>query len=187
MSNPETPTQSEILQRQNQAVTQLEQNTARLNDFMHNPAGETVTTESGPIPTLAGLVEEIRQRAGARRCEIAWSVEKLDRYANGAEAMFRTIHTANLYVTPDLVESHFRMAQPASQPIDIRVYWGAEQFLIHFDANATVGVIQSTTLDEVVIMPAGTVVSCELVGSGWNASGFFMTLVGLVEAPSEPQ
>lgn len=183
----DVPTQSEILQRQSAAVGQLEQNTARLNDFMHNPAGETVTTESGPIPTLSGLVEEIRQRVGYRRYEICWSVENLERYANLAEAMFRTIHTAPLYVTPELVGSFFKLAQPSSQPLSLRLVWGQEQFVIHFAANATDGVVQSSTMEIVTQMPAGSTVSCFLVGSAWNARGLHMTVLGLVEAPTEPQ
>lgn len=186
MSN--TPTQSEILERQSAAVAQLEQNAARLNDFMHNPAGETVSTESGPIPTLPGLVEEIRQRVGYRRYEICWSVENLERYANLGEAMFRTIHSAPLHVTPELVGSYFKLAQPSSQPITLRVVWGTEQFEILFAANASDGVVQSSTMDMVAVMPPGTTVSCFLVGSAWNASGLHMTILGLVEAPpAEPQ
>lgn len=187
MSNPETPTQSEILARQGVAVTQLEQNAARLNDFMHNPAGQTVTTESGPIPTLAGLVEEIRQRAGHRRYEISWSVENLERYANEAEPFFRVVPTVKLYIDPALTGSIFRMAQPASQPIDVKITLGLVEFVVRFAANQTNGVVVSTTLTEDAMVSAGTLITCELVGNAWNASGFYMTFLALVEAPNTPE
>lgn len=178
MSNP---TQSEILERQGAAVASLEANTQRLNDFMHNPAGQTVVTESGPIPTLAGLLEEIRQRAGYRRYEICWSVEELERYDNGAEAMFRTAATPQLYIKPDLAGSVFGLAQASSQPVRIRVIWGTEQFVILFAANATTGVVESSTITEETLVPPGTMVEAQVVGSSWNARGLYMTLLAFLE------
>ncbi len=180
MSNP---TQSEILERQGVAVASLEVNTQRLNDFMHNPAGQTVVTESGPIPTLAGLLEEIRQRAGYRRYEICWSVEDLERYDNGAEAMFRTAHTPQLYIKPDLAGSVFKLKQAASQPVNLRVVWGSEQFEIRFAANSDTGVVVSATITEDTLIPAGSMVEGSVIGSSWNASGLYMTLLAFLEPP----
>jgi hypothetical protein len=46
-------------ERINAAIVQLEGDSEILHDFMHNPNPETVTTESGVIPTIAKLVVDL--------------------------------------------------------------------------------------------------------------------------------
>lgn len=46
-------------ERINAAIVQLEGDSELLHDFMHNPNPETVTTESGVIPTISKLVTDL--------------------------------------------------------------------------------------------------------------------------------
>lgn len=178
------PTQTEILEQQKLLVTQLGVQVGTISKFLNNDAATPVVTESGQIPSLRGLIEEIRQRAGARRYEVNWSGEDLTRYAAEAEPLLRCIHTTGLYLPAALDGSYFRLATPTGQPVTLEVQWGADhKFTVTFAANSDTGVVTSDAYTDGVI-PAGTMVTVKLKGSAWTAAGLAIVMVALVDNPA---
>lgn len=186
MSNPNAnpPTQQEILQRQSVILDGMEAQGAILHKFMNGSAAETIVTESGVRPTLAGVIDAVLETSGARRYEVAYFVEDLTRYANGVEPLLRAIHSVAVELDSNLLGSYFKLATPSPQPIELTVRWGDEEFPIRFAPNATDGVITVQTFEGVKTFPAGTMVTLKLDSPSWTAKGLVLVIVGRVAPPA---
>jgi hypothetical protein len=175
-------TQTELLERQEAATVLLEAQNATLHAFLNGASNATVTTESGTIPTLSALIEEIRQRAGYRRWEIHFSVESLLRYETQAEALFRDINTRTVYLDALLAGSYFRLAAPPSgAPLVFILTVGSLSYTITFASGTTTGVVTGPA--GVQTIAAGTTFTLKLSSTALNASGFYCALYGMAEAP----
>lgn len=175
-------TQTELLERQEQATDELEALKGLFHSFLHGAANQSVVTEAGTIPTLAGLVEEIRQRVGTRRNPISYSVHDLLRYEDNAEPLFALVVDTKLWFTADLANSYFRLLQaPSGAAISFRLTINGNLYLINFAAGATTATV--TGLGAGIEVPAGSLITLTLNGPSYAAKTFAMTLVGLVEAP----
>lgn len=184
MSTP-PPTQTEILERQEAAVAQLEANSLRMDQFINGPASDTVSTESGPIPTLSGLLEEVRQRVGSRRYEISFSVNDLFRYANEGEALFRVLPTAVLYTDGSLSGSVWRLNTPPSgADFDLKIKVHTYEFTVRFPSGSQVGTVVASTLTSEVQLPAFPLIEGWVVGEPVGAEGLFLTLLLLADPPT---
>ena len=178
-------TQTELLERQERATDELELLKGVLHQFIHGTSVETVTTDAGAIPTLAGLIEEARQRVGQRRNPISYSVYDLLRYENEAEPMFMLVTDMPLWFEKNLTGSYFRLATPPSgAPIQFKLNVNGSEFLINFASGATEGTVVG--LAEDLAVPAGSLIQMHLADSSFAARGVAMTVVGLVEAPTVP-
>ncbi len=176
-------TQTEIIARQEVAVTKLEQDQTRLALFIHGTAQQTVATTGGTLPTLAGLIEEIRQRAGFRRDETAFAVESLLRYENRVEALYRRVNTKKLYFDPNLAGSYFKLAgAPSGGPIRFVLNIGANVYTITFAAGQRDGVV--TGVNNVRSIDPGSTISFYLDTTALAAYGLYMTLVARLEDPA---
>lgn len=178
-------TQTELLERQEQATDQLELLKGLLHQFIHGEVIATVTTEAGAIPTLAGLIEEIRQRVGLRRNPINYSVYDLLRYEDEAEPLFTLVNDIPLWFEKNLTGSYFRLTQaPSGADIELELDINGTVFTITFVSGETTGAV--TGVEEDVVIPAGSLIQLKLKGASLAAKGLAMTLVGLVEAPEAP-
>lgn len=176
-------TQTELLERQEQATDELELLKGILHQFLHGTAVETVTTEAGVIPTLSGLIEEVRQRVGQRRKTINYSVHDLLRYEDEAEPMFALVTDAPLWFNKDLVGSYFRLLTPPSGAgISFKLTINGNVFAVNFAAGSTVGTVTGVAAD--VAVPAGSMITLYLDTPSLAAKTLAFTLVGLVEAPA---
>lgn len=177
-------TQTELLARQEAATEALETDQALLHSFLHGSAVATVTTESGEIPTLAGLLEEIRQRVGQRTLVYNFWAPDLQRYENSAEEMVVVATEKTLYY-PELLEgSVFRLKEPPSgAAITFTLAINGFTYTVTFEDDSTEGVV--TGESGPITVPAGSTIELTLDGSSLNARGFYYTLVGAVELPPE--
>lgn len=177
-------TQTELLERQEAATDLLEAQNATLALILNGAADVTVQTEAGPIPTIRGLYEEIRQRAGYRRWEIHYSVEALTRYENKLEALLRDINTRPVYLQDLLAGSFFRLAKaPSGGPIVLTLKVGTvATYTITFATNSLNGVVTGTA--GVQTIPIGTTWELTLNGPSLAATGFHCAVYGLAEAPA---
>lgn len=175
-------TQTEILERQEATTIKLEVLEQILRKFLHGTSLESITTESGQMPTLAALIEEIRQRAGYRRHEITYFVHDLLRYQQKAEPLFIVPAGRQLWFNPQLAGSYFRLQQgPSGAPITFELTLGGTVATITFAAGSTEGVVSGVA--EMVSIPAGTPIQLQLVDSSLQARSLSMLILGLVEAP----
>lgn len=186
MSDPNPPTQTELLEEQRRLMDELQKHINALSAFNNNAADEPVTTESGNIPSLRGLIEQIRQMAGFRTYEITWSGEALLRYASEAEPLLRCIHTRNLLVAPGLAGSYFKLATTSAQPIVLEVKWGdVAPFTVTFAANSDTGVVTGgPDVTDPIPMPAGTMVTVKMKSSAWTAAGLALAMTALIDVPA---
>lgn len=186
MSDPNPPTQTELLEEQRRLMDDLQVHINTLSAFNNNAANEPVGTESGTIPSLRGLIEQIRQLAGFRTYEINWSGEALLRYASEAEPLLRCIHTRDLLVIPGLAGSYFRLGTTTAQPIVLEVKWGTlDPFTVTFAANSDTGVVTAgPTMTDPVPMPAGTMVTVKMKSSAWTAAGLAIAMTAMIDLPA---
>lgn len=176
-------TQSELLERQEIATNELEALKGLFHQFLNGPANASVVTEAGTIPTLSGLVEEVRQRVGQRRNPINYSVYELLRYEEQAEPMFALVTDVPLWFTADLLNSYFRLLTgPSGSAITFNLNINGTVYVITYAAGSTTGTVAA--LGAGIAVPAGSLITLTLGGSSYAAKGFAMTLVGLVEAPT---
>lgn len=185
MSNPTNPpTQQELLERQKLLLDRMEVDSGDFQKFLHGAAGETIMTDSGPIPTLAGLVEMVSQQSGARRYEIAYFAEDLTRYANGNEPLLRTLPSVAVVLHHAMVGSFFKLATPSSQKIQLTLTAGTDTFVIEFAANSTDGAVVSATITEPKVYDPGTMITLSLTSPSWTAKGLVVNILGFVQPPT---
>lgn len=154
-------TQTELLERQEAATVELETLKGILHQFLHGTAVQTVTTEAGVIPTLSGLVEEIRQRVGARRNPISYSVHDLSRYEENAEPMFALVTDTKLYFLKTLANSYFRLlTAPSGASIVFTLTINGQAFSIIFESGSTTGTVVGVASD--LEVPAGSLITLTL-------------------------
>ncbi|WJJ54987.1 hypothetical protein [Xanthomonas phage RTH11] len=176
-------TQTELLERQEVATNELEVLKGLFHQFLNGPANASVVTEAGTIPTLSGLIEEVRLRVGQRRNPINYSVFELLRYEEQAEPMFMLVTDVPLWFTADLLNSYFRLGTaPSGAEVKFNLNINGTVYVITFAAGSTVGTVAA--LGAAIAVPAGSVITLSLAGPSYAAKGFAMTLVGLVEAPT---
>lgn len=181
MSNP--PTQQELLERQKLLLDRMEEDSGDFQKFLHGAAGETILTDSGPIPTLAGVVEQISQQSGQRRYEIAFFAEDLTRYANGNEPLLRTMPSVNVMLHHQMLGSFFKLATPSSQKIQLTVTADADTFVIEFAPNSADGVLVSASITEPKNYNPGTMFTLSLTSPSWTAKGLVVNILALVMPP----
>lgn len=175
-------TQTELLERQEAATDELELLKGILHQFIHGTAVQTVTTEAGVIPTLNGLIEEIRQRVGQRRNTINYSVHDLLRYEEEAEPMFALVTDVTLYFNKDLIGSYFRLLNaPSGAALSLKLTINGNVFAINFASGSTTGTVTGVAND--LVVPAGSLITLYLDTPAYAAKTLAFTLVGLVEAP----
>lgn len=184
MSNPNPPTQQELLERQKKLLDDMEVQSGTLNKFLTGAAGEIIPTDSGNIPTLAGLVEMITQQSGARRYEIAYFAEDLTRYANGNEPLLRTLPSIPIVLHHAMVGSFFKLATPSSQKIQLTVTAGTDTFVIEFAPGSADGVVVSASITEPKVYDPGTMITLSLTSPSWTAKGLVVNILGFVQPPA---
>lgn len=178
-------TQSELLERQNRAITALEAHQQTLHWFIHSDSVTRIPTENGSIPSLAGLVEEIRLRAGLRTVSYTAWVPNLNRYETGAEEMAVIVTERELYVYPGLAGSYFRLLDaPSGAPLTFGLTINDREFTITFESDSTVGAVSGPT--EGFVIPAGSLIELKMNDLGLGARGYAHTLVLGVEIPDTP-
>lgn len=175
MSNT-PPTQQELLERQKLLLDRMDLDSGVFNTFLRGSVSDTIDTDSGAIPSLAGLVEQVLQTSGARRYEIAYFVEDLTRYANGNEPLVRALPAVRLIVQPDLINSMFRLATPTSQLIQLTIEWAEENFVIEFPANSAVGNVVSSSLTSEKVFEPGDMFTLKLTSGSWTAKGLVLNI-----------
>lgn len=187
MADEQTPpTQTEILEKQAAEIAKLTSHVATLSAFLNNDAATMVTTESGQIPSLRGVIEQIRQQAGNRVETIVWSGEDLTRYGASAEVMLRSINLRPLQITPDLAGSSFRLETATGQPVVLELNWNGNKFTVTFPANSNVGAVTAADITEVTAVPAGSMLTVRMTSAAWTAAGMALAVGGMIDIPSEP-
>jgi len=178
----ETPlTQQALLEEQQRLVGVLNDQVATLHGFLNKPAGETVQTESGSIPSLRGVIEQIRLQSGYRTYTVDINRETLGRYAGGAEALGRIVHLIPVYVSPGLPGAAFRLGTTTAQAVDLDITWGSATFKVRFAANSDTGVVVDSSISEPTLMPAGTMVTVKVNGAVWTAAGLVMAIPAQID------
>ena len=169
-------TQTDILQRQSEAVQGLEANAARLHQFLNGAVDDTVSTASGQeIPTLRGVIAAAREQVGFRTYEIAYSVEDLLRYQNNAQALFRTLAGTKVIVPARLNGSVFALETSTGATVRFSLTFGTlSTYVIEFAAGTNEGVVIEGPEVEVEI-PKGTKIVLTCTTGAYTAAGFYMT------------
>lgn len=184
----ETPlTQQTLLEEQQRLVGVLSNQVGSLHEFLNNPANVMVQTESGPIPSLRGVIEQMRLQSGYRTYTVDVSRESLARYAGGAEPLGRIVHLVPVYVSPGLPGAAFRLGTPTGQAVEIDVTWGSATFKVRFAANSDTGAVVESSISEPTLMPSGTMVTFKVNGAVWTAAGLVMAIPAQIDLPPEAQ
>ena len=169
-------TQTDILQRQSEAVQGLEDNAARLHQFLNGAVDDTVTTADGQeIPTLRGVIAAAREQVGFRTYEISYSVEDLLRYQRNSQALFRTLAGTKVIVPARLEGSAFSLETSTGAAVRFSMAFGTlATYVIEFAAGTNDGVVISGPEVEVEV-PKGTKIALTCTTGAYTAAGFFMT------------
>lgn len=185
MSDNQTPpTQQELLERQKLLLDRMDLDSATFKKFLHGASGETILTDSGPIPTLAGVVDQVLQQSGARRYEIAYFAEDLTRYASGNEPLLRTLPSLAVTLHHALVGSFFRLATPSSQKIQLTLTAESDTFVIEFEPNSADGTLVSASITEPKTYQPGSMFTLKLTSPSWTAKGLVVNVLGFIPPPT---
>lgn len=181
MAETAPPTQTEILEQQAAEIARLKVEVNKLSEIINNPADQPVQTESGVIPSMRGLQEEIRQRNGNRIDTVMWSGEDLARYSAGAEIMFRSLNIQPISLDPNLTGSYFKLAATSGQPVVLELNVGGAKFTITFPANSDTGSVTASDLTQPSVFGPGTMMTLRMTSPAWTSAGLAVAIVGLID------
>ena len=181
MAETAPPTQNEILEQQAAEIARLKVQVNKLNEIINNPADQPVTTESGVMPSMRGLQEEIRQRNGNRIDAVMWSGEDLARYSGGAEVMFRSINLRPIQLDPLLSGSYFKLASTSGQPIVLEIAVDTAKWTVTFPANSNTGSVTAADITEPASFGPGSMMTMRMTSPAWTSAGMAVAIVGLLD------
>lgn len=181
MAEPTTP--EEVIERLNAAAEAADDNNLILQHFIQGDATEEVVLEDGTIPTLRGVIEEMRNQAGQRRMVFTYSVNDLTRYEMKAEPLFGALLGEAVKVDKALALSLFRLNVAPTAQVSFEILAGGTRFDVVFNAGQTVGTVVNPSAD-IVSFPRGTNIEVYLTGYARSSSQLRMSLEFLIDYPA---
>lgn len=151
----------EVIERLNEAADDTEASNLLLRQFIQGQPDEVVALEDGNIPTLRGLLEEVRNRAGSRRFNINFSVNDLTRYEMKAEPLFGAFIGEAVVVDKALSSCIFGLNVAPTSEVSLQINIGAYRFDVVFAAGSKVGTVVGGS-DDLIHIPRGAALEVTL-------------------------
>lgn len=170
----------DIIARLEAATAGAEASELLLATFVQGQVDDLVELPDGPIPTLRGLLEEVRNRAGSRRWHIPYSVNDLTRFEMNAEPFFGIMFGENFIVDKALSSCAFRLNVAPTAEVSLKLMFGTQRFDVIFAAGSQTGVVQNPS-DDLIHFPAGTQLEVSLNSYARGGSQLRLTLGLMLE------
>lgn len=174
-------TLEEAIDRINDASEVAEDNNLKLQQFIQGAVGDQVELDDGAIPSLRGLIQQVRNQAGVRRFNITYSVNDLTRYEMGAEPLFGVVLGEDVTFSKNLGGCFWRLNVAPTQETSLKVMIGANRFDVVFAAGSHEGTVVGSP-DDLIQVDRGTQVEVSLAGYARGAAQLRLTMELLITA-----